>query len=120
MAKTFKNYHLQKPKLYDLETWNAALEPQARQTFTNDHSGLTLTYFTSMSILLFMHYNGEPEVHGMNHHKVYINADPGLTLTYFTARSSLVKYCLLCLNQTNSQVSVYRSSGLNLTLQLQK
>ena len=51
---------------------------------------------------------------GMNHqglkvYKVHINDDPGFTLTYFTARSDLVK--LLCLSQTNSQVSIFWTIG---------
>ena len=43
---------------------------------------------------------------GLKVYRVYINDDFGLNLTNFTARSSLV-----CLYQTNSQVSVYRTIG---------
>ena len=46
---------------------------------------------------------------GLKVYKVYINDDSGFTLTYFTARSDLVK--LLCLCQTNSQVSIYWTIG---------
>ena len=37
---------------YDIETWHAVLEPQARQGLYNDDPRLTLTYFTTRSNLV--------------------------------------------------------------------
>ena len=37
---------------YDLETWQAALMSQALQSYINDDSMLTLTYFTARSNLV--------------------------------------------------------------------
>ena len=44
---------------------------------------------------------------GLKVNRLYINDDLGLTLTYY----SKVKFGQICLYQTNSQVSVYRTIG---------